>query len=146
MEAVLPSIITGLVTMTGSILTFIATNKKYKMEQDETSKRQMEQLRDSIVHRMDVDKEEAHESMEQINAHMKAYADNFLELRAQTQTYQAVMEERFNHLEAKVSKHNQFMERIAVLEKDSAVLQNRESVSEHRLTDIERALTHEKEA
>ena len=35
MEAVLPSIITGLVTMTGSILTFIATNKVPHRAKDE---------------------------------------------------------------------------------------------------------------
>lgn len=143
METLIPSFITGIVTMTGSILTFIATNKKNKMEQDETHKRQLEQLRDSLERRMDADKVDAQRSMDKINDHIKEYSDNFSELRAQTQQYQAVMEERFSHLEEKVMKHNNFMERVAILEKDVAVLQNRESVSEHRLTDLE---SHEEKA
>jgi len=63
--------------------------------------------------------------------------DNLTDMRAQTQNWQSVMEVKFDALEQKVMKHNNFMERVAVLEKDVAVLQNRESVSEHRLTDLE---------
>lgn len=137
METIIPSFITGIVTMLGSILTFIATTKKNKIEQDKTHEKQLEQLRDSLEKRMDKDKAEAQKGMDIINNHIKEYSDNFSELRAQTQTYQAVMEERFNNLEAKVMKHNNFMERVAILEKDVAVLQNRESVSEHRLADLE---------
>lgn len=137
MEAVLPSIITGLVTMTGSILTFIATNKKNKMEQDETHKQQLEQLRDNLERRMDADREEVRRGMDLVSAHIKENSDNFSEMRAQTQNWQSVMEVKFDNLEAKVMKHNNFMERIATLEKDVAVLQNREKVSENRLRDLE---------
>lgn len=41
-------------------------------------------------------------------------------------------------LQKDVQKHNGVMERTIILERDMAVLQNRESVSEHRLTDLEK--------
>jgi hypothetical protein len=75
--------------------------------------------------------------MDLVSAHIKENSDNFSEMRAQTQNWQSVMEVKFDNLEAKVMKHNNFMERIATLEKDVAVLQNREKVSENRLRDLE---------
>lgn len=42
-------------------------------------------------------------------------------------------------LQKDVQKHNGVMERTIILERDMAVLQNRESVSEHRLTDLEKS-------
>lgn len=42
-------------------------------------------------------------------------------------------------LQKDVQKHNGVMERTIILERDMAVLQNRESVSEHRLADLEKS-------
>lgn len=45
---------------------------------------------------------------------------------------------RIEQLEKKVEKHNQVVERTYKLEQDVAVLNNRESVSEHRINDLEK--------
>lgn len=49
----------------------------------------------------------------------------------------AIIEYRINELSARVEKHNNVVERTYALEKDVAVLKNRESVSENRLKDLE---------
>ena len=139
MEAIVPSLITGIVTALGTILGFISTMKQ-------ANKKANDELQKSIETKLDAHRHEYLTRIDSVDRLVRDNMDALTDMRAQTQNWQSVMEVKFDNLESKVSKHNQFMERIALLEKDSAVLQNRESVSEHRLTDIERALTHEKEA
>ena len=49
----------------------------------------------------------------------------------------AIIELKIDNLEKKQDKHNSIIERTYALEKEVGILQNRESVSEHRLTDLE---------
>ncbi len=44
---------------------------------------------------------------------------------------------RIKQLESKVNKHNNLIERTYNIEQKIAVLDNREKVTEHRLTDLE---------
>ena len=137
LSAILPSIITGTVTALGTILGFITATKENKEKAKAAHDKALADFQEKIENKLEEHKGEYMEKISKVNNSIKETNDNLTDLRAQTQTYQAVMEERFNNLEAKVMKHNNFMERVAVLEKDVAVLQNRESVSEHRLTDLE---------
>lgn len=139
MEAIVPSLITGIVTALGTILGFISTMKQ-------ANKKANDELQKSIETKLDAHRHEYLTRIDSVDRLVRDNMDALTDMRAQTQNWQSVMEVKFDHLEDKVMKHNNFMERIAILEKDSAVLQNRESVSEHRLADIERALAHEKEA
>ena len=51
--------------------------------------------------------------------------------------HNAVQTEQITQLKEQVHKHNNIIERTHKLEKDVAVLNNRESVSEHRIEDLE---------
>lgn len=51
--------------------------------------------------------------------------------------HNAVQTEQITQLKEHVHKHNNIIERTYKLEKDVAVLNNRESVSEHRIEDLE---------
>ena len=137
LSTILPSIITGTVTALGTILGFITATKENKEKAKQAHDKALADFQANIESKLDAHKVEYMGEIAKVNNAVKETNDSLTDLRAQTQTYQAVMEERFNNLEAKVMKHNNFMERVAVLEKDVAVLQNRESVSEHRLTDLE---------
>ena len=114
-----PSLITGGVTALGSILGFIATTSAQKKNTLKTIEDKVDKHHEEYVKRID------------------AVENSISEIKSSTDKWQSNMEIRFDNLEHKVMKHNNFMERVAVLEKDVAVLQNRESVSEHRLTDLE---------
>lgn len=137
LSTILPSIITGAVTALGTILGFITATKENKEKAKQAHDKALADFQANIESKLDAHKVEYMGEIAKVNNAVKQTNENMTDLRAQTQTYQAVMEERFNNLEAKVMKHNNFMERVAVLERDVAVLQNRESVSEHRLTDLE---------
>ncbi len=136
-STVLPSIITGAVTALGTILGFITATKESKQKTKAAHDKALADFQANIESKLDAHKVEYMSEISKVNNAIRQTNDNMTDLRAQTQQYQAVMEERFSHLEEKVMKHNNFMERVAILEKDVAVLQNRESVSEHRLTDLE---------
>lgn len=138
--SIVTALITGSVTSLGTILGFIATNKKNKAEQDETHKKQLEQLRDSLEKRMDADKEDARRGMDAINAHIKEYADYFAEMKAQTQTYQAVVEEKINELSRRVELHNKVVERTYGLEEKTSVHDEKIKVANNRIKDLERLL------
>ena len=137
METIIPSLITGIVTAFGSILGFITTiqaQKQKALEAHETSQKNMQK---ELEEKLDKHKKEYLERIDTVERKVRDNLDSLADMRAQTQAWQSVMEVKFDNLEQKVMKHNNFMERVAVLEKDVAVLQNRESVSEHRLTDLE---------
>ena len=51
--------------------------------------------------------------------------------------HNAVQTEQITQLKEQVHKHNNIIERTYKLEKDVAVLNNRESVSEHRIEELE---------
>ncbi len=51
--------------------------------------------------------------------------------------HNAVQTEQITQLKEQVHKHNNIIERTYKLERDVAVLNNRESVSEHRIEDLE---------
>ncbi|MBR5152234.1 MAG: hypothetical protein IKW60_01705 [Clostridia bacterium] len=50
---------------------------------------------------------------------------------------------RISQLEKRVNKHNNLIERTYGLEQKYAVLENRQRVSEHRLSDLEHERGHE---
>ncbi len=137
LSAVLPSIITGAVTALGTILGFITATKENKRKAEEAHNKALEDFKTSFDNKLDGHKEEYMREIAKVKDAVRQNNDNLTDMRAQTQNWQSVMEVKFDALEQKVMKHNNFMERVAVLEKDVAVLQNRESVSEHRLTDLE---------
>lgn len=137
LSAVLPSIITGTVTALGTILGFITATKENKRKAEEAHNKALEDFKISFDNKLDGHKEEYMREIAKVKDAVRQNNENLTDMRAQTQNWQSVMEVKFDNLEHKVMKHNNFMERVAVLEKDVAVLQNRESVSEHRLTDLE---------
>lgn len=137
LSAVLPSIITGAVTALGTILGFITATKENKRKAEEAHNKALEDFKISFDNKLDGHKEEYMREIANVKDAVRQNNENLTDMRAQTQNWQSVMEVKFDNLEHKVMKHNNFMERVAVLEKDVAVLQNRESVSEHRLTDLE---------
>lgn len=63
--------------------------------------------------------------------------DDITDLRATYQQSQAVICLQISSLEKKQDKHNSVIERTYKLEQEVEVLKNRESVSEHRIEDLE---------
>lgn len=135
METIIPSLITGIVTALGTILGFISTMKQQ-------NKKANDELRQSLENKLDSHKKEYLTEINAIHEQIQSNTASLAEMKAQTEKWQSNYEIKMDNLVEKVCKHNNFMERVAILEKDVAVLNNREKVSENRLLDLER--THEK--
>ena len=130
METLLPQIIEGGVTIVGSVLGFIGVVYVQRKKSVDAHIETQKAFQNEIYKKLDEHREEY---LSEINS----VKDELTNMRAQTQNWQSVMEVKFIELEKKVMKHNNFMERVATLEKDVAVLNNREKVSENRLKDLE---------
>lgn len=83
--------------------------------------------------------------IETLNNHRTEYLkgidevkDSVTDMRACYQQNTAVLEIKIDSLEKKQDKHNNVIERTYALERDVEVLKNRESVSEHRIEDLEK--------
>ena len=84
------------------------------------------------------------EILDELGKHREEYLngiqdvkDDITDLRATYQQSQAVICLQISSLEKKQDKHNSVIERTYKLEQEVEVLKNRESVSEHRIEDLE---------
>lgn len=119
-----PSLITGGVTALGSILGFIATTSAQKKNTLKAVEDKVDKHHEEYVKRID------------------AVENSISEIKSSTEKWQSNYEIKMDNLTEKVTKHNNFMEKLQQAQLDIEVLKNRESVSEHRLADLEHI--HEK--
>lgn len=138
METIIPSLITGIVTALGSILGFIGTIHAQKQKALEAHTNAQKELQREIENKLDTHRHEYMEKIADVEHQVRLNLDNLTDMRAQTQQWQSNFEIKFTNLEEKVSKHNNFMEKLQTAQLDIEVLKNRESVSEHRLADLEK--------
>lgn len=136
-DPIIVSLISGGVTAFGSLLGFIATTKAQKKKDVEAHVEAQKAIQKSLEDKLEEHREEYLHEINNVYKQIVKTNDAVTDMRAQTQNWQAVMEVKFDNLETTVKKHNNFMERVAVLERDVAVLNNREKVSENRLRDLE---------
>lgn len=132
------AIISGVVSSFGAILVYIGNEKQRKTKLAETHAEQLKELEKSLTNTL---KEHRKEYMDEINKVSKRIDDienNITNIQAVYQQNTAVIELKIQTLSDHVEKHNKVIERTYNLEKEVEVLKNRESVSEHRLTDIEK--------
>lgn len=109
-----------------SILTTIVQIKKLKADQKDTIQKSLEANRDEYLR-----------GIAEVKDSIQDVKDNISEVKATYQTTVATLTLQISNLEKKQDKHNSVIERTYALERDVEVLKNRESVSEHRLYDIE---------
>lgn len=126
-EGVIVALIGCCATIIGSILTYAYQIKKLRTEQIQHNESvrseqqtQFNDLKDTIEKRIDT-----------IN-------DSVKEMKFEYEKNTALTTEKISQLEKKQDKHNNLIERMYMVEKDVEVLKNREKVSEHRLSDLER--------
>lgn len=119
-----PSLITGGVTALGSILGFIATTQAQKKNTLKAVEDKVDKHHEEYVKRID------------------AVENSISEIKSSTEKWQSNYEIKMDNLTEKVTKHNNFMEKLQQAQLDIEVLKNRESVSEHRLANLEHI--HEK--
>ena len=131
------ALITGGVTSLGSVLGFIGTMTAQKKKDLEAHKEATEKFQKSIEDKLDAHKVEYLDEINRVNLAIKKNSDDISEMRTESALFQKEMTLKFENLAEKVQKHNNVVERMQKAELAIAVLENREKVSEHRLTDLE---------
>ena len=115
-EGIIIAIISCFGTVFGAILVFIAQIKKLRLDQTKHS----DALKSSI------------------DSQLKTMHNEVLSIKSEFNTNALLTQEKLLQLEKKQDKHNQLIERMYHVETEVEVLKNRESVSEHRIEDLER--------
>lgn len=125
-EGVIVAIIGCFATMFGAILTFIIQIKKLRNDQkvhsDEMKEEQQKQF---------------NELKTNVATQINGLHDSIKDIKSEYEKSTALTTEKLSQLEKKQDKHNQLIERMYRVETDVEVLKNRESVSEHRIEDLE---------
>lgn len=134
---ILPALISGIVTAFGSILGFVATQKNLKQKEEEARQKQLTDLENRLSNKLTAHKTEYLAEIGEVKHSIRNLEDTIAEMKAEYQTTVATVTLQIGSLEQKQDKHNSVIERTYALEKDVRVLENRESVSEHRIHDIE---------
>ena len=138
LSAILPSIITGTVTALGTILGFITATKENKRKAEEAHNKALADFQANIESKLDAHKVEYMGEIAKVNNAVKQTNDNLTDLRAQTQQFQAVIEERIETLSDRVERHNSVIERTFHLEERASVLEEKVRVANHRIEDLEK--------
>ena len=138
LSAVLPSIITGTVTALGTILGFITATKENKRKAEEAHNKALEDFKISFDNKLDGHKEEYMREIAKVKDAVRQSNENLTDLRAQTQQFQAVIEERIETLSDRVERHNSVIERTFHLEERASVLEEKVRVANHRIEDLEK--------
>lgn len=137
LNILIPSLISGIVTAFGAVLGFIATQKSVKQKEEENRQKQLADLENRLSDKLSRHKEEYLQEIGLVKSSIRSLEDTITEMKAEYQTTVATVSLQIDSLEKAQNKHNSVIERTYALERDVEVLKNRESVSEHRLKDIE---------
>ena len=137
LNILIPSLISGIVTAFGAVLGFIATPKSVKQKEEENRQKQLADLENRLSDKLSRHKEEYLQEIGSVKTSIRSLEDTITEMKAEYQTTVATVSLQIDTLEKAQNKHNSVIERTYALERDVEVLKNRESVSEHRLKDIE---------
>lgn len=132
------ALITGGVTSLGSVLGFIGTMAAQKKKDLDAHKEATEKFQKSIEEKLEEHKIEYLGQIAEVNKAIRKNSDDISEMRTESALFQKEITIKFANLSEKVNKHNNFMEKLQQAQLDIEVLKNRESVSEHRLADLER--------
>ena len=134
---IIVAIISGVVSSFSAILVFIGNEKTRKQKIEEQNKAQLKVVEDNIKKTLDEHREEYLQGIEKLNTRLDRVEDSITDMQAVYQQQTAVVTLKIDALEKKQDKHNSIIERTYELEKDVAVLKQRETASEKRLRDIE---------
>lgn len=132
------AIISGVVSSFGAILVYIGNEKQRKTKLAETHAEQLKELEKSLTNTLKEHRQEYMDEIGKVSKRIDDIENNITNIQAVYQQNTAVIELKIQTLSDHVEKHNKVIERTYNLEKEVEVLKNRESVSEHRLTDIEK--------
>ena len=128
--AIIVAIISGVVALVGSILTFIVSMKQIQNKQREEQAKQIEQLRTDLTKKL-----EEHRT-EYING-ISEVKDKISDMKTAYQQTSTVMGLKIDALEKKQDVHNSLISRMYEVEKRTDLQEEMIKVANHRIQDLE---------
>lgn len=138
------ALLTVVGTVTGSVLVYKGQIKQLEASQKASQKEQLGELKKELTSKLDEHRKEYLEGIADVKNSIENTNAKMTDLKSEYQTSIATINLSLSNLTKQVEKHNSVVERTYVVEKDVAVLKNKESVSEHRLEDLERRVGDKK--
>lgn len=132
------ALLTVVGTVTGSVLVYKGQIKQLEASQKASQKEQLGELKKELTSKLDEHRKEYLEGIADVKNSIENTNAKMTDLKSEYQTSIATINLSLSNLTKQVEKHNSVVERTYVVETDVAVLKNRESVSEHRIEDLER--------
>ena len=133
----LPFISSMIVGVLSAILTYLAsehtTKQKHEEAKAQTARehtKQLESFKTEILERLDAQEHKYNQGMNDLY-------NMITDIKATCQQTAAVTEEKLEQLEKKQDKHNAVIERTFKLEARADVLEEKISVANHRIADLE---------
>lgn len=140
--AILTIVVTPLLSVVGIVITQKHLDKrdkmKYDAEKDSSIDAKLKEMSDKHEENLKEISKEYREEFKKVNARLDNLSDAIKEVKTDNQTTVTLIQNEISTLSNRVEKHNNVIDRTYALELAVAVLDNREKVSENRLSDLER--------
>lgn len=127
---IIVAIISGVVALVGSILTFIVAMKQIQTKQREEQAKQIEQLRSDLNRKLEEHRTEYIDGITEIK-------EKISDMKAAYQHTSTVMELKIDALEKKQDVHNSLISRMYEVEKKTDLQEEMIKVANHRIEDLE---------
>lgn len=127
---IIVAIISGVVALVGSILTFIVAMKQIQTKQREEQAKQIEQLRSDLNRKLEEHRTEYIDGITEIK-------EKISDMKAAYQHTSTVMELKIDALEKKQDVHNSLISRMYEVEKRTDLQEEMIKVANHRIQDLE---------
>lgn len=127
---IIVAIISGVVALVGSILTFIVAMKQIQTKQREEQAKQLENLRADLNKKLEEHRTEYIDGIMEIK-------EKISDVKAAYQHTSTVMELKIDALEKKQDVHNSLISRMYEVEKKTDLQEEMIKVANHRIEDLE---------
>ncbi len=140
--SVLTIVCTPILSVVGIIITQRHLDKRDQLkltaDKDSSIDAKFKEMSDKHEENLKEISKEYREEFKKVNARLDNLSDAIKEVKTDNQTTVTLIQNEISTLSNRVEKHNNVIDRTYALELAVAVLDNREKVSENRLSDLER--------
>lgn len=137
-ESIVVAVISGIVSLGASLLTFILNMKKMKLDQEKIQKdaiqkqtEKIESIKTELSTQLEEHKAEYIKEINEVHANIEA-------MKAEYQRSQDIVNLKIDTLSDRVEKHNNVIERTYALESETKVITEQIKVANHRIDDLEK--------
>lgn len=136
-ESIIIALISGLVASISPILVFIATERGRKDKLKESQKASYKETTDAIKKTLDAHRTEYLNGIKEVKDSLNSVEKSVDQMQHAYKQTVAVVDLKIEALEKAQNKHNNLIERMYAVEKETALQTEQIEVANHRISDLE---------